>query len=635
MENDFTGLNAAQKAAVETISGPLLVLAGAGTGKTRVIIYRIAHLLKNWIAPENILALTFTNKAAREMRERVRQLVDEERASKIFLGTFHAFCIRVLRKEVKSTDLHSGFTIADDVDQKSILKQAVAELNLTNFEIDLNVFQSIISKAKNKLIFPEKYKSTARGLIPEKVAAVYQKYQEILHLQNMVDFDDLLLKTVQLWEDNTDILEEYRDRYRYLFVDEFQDTNYVQFKIVELLGGSRKNICVVGDNEQSIYGWRGANVENIFDFPNKFSGTKVVKLEQNYRSTNTILKAANSFIAGNANQKYRKALWSKNGEGDKIKQHQVESDVNEAKFVPNEIYRIMLNDSSAQYKDIALLYRSNHQSRLFEQQFRKDNIPHRLVGARSFYERREIRDAVAYLKLVANPRDDQSFLRIIGVPARGLGKKAIENLRDIQARKHLPLCLLLNNEKFLSNISGKAKNSAVDFYSVYKKWSQEFKELGNIAMKAKSYLFDVGFLNCFQKMFKNIDEAEMRKDNVLELINAIAQYENDLDKGAKLIDFLESFSLSDDNDKVEEDEGNNNAVTLMTVHAAKGLEFHYVFVVGMEQGIFPHSRALEERDDDEERRLFYVAITRAKRALNSDSLKRKISLWQQVQTTPF
>ena len=383
----------------------------------------------------------------------------------------------------------------------------------------------------------------------------------------------------------------------------------------------------------SIYGWRGAKVENILNFPDNFPGAKTVTLEQNYRSTNTILNAANSFISGNK-RRLKKSLWSKNGEGPKIKLQQAETDIRESGFVADEIYRIRMRNSSVRYKDIAILYRSNHQSRLFEQQFRKENIPYRLVGSRSFYERREIRDAVAYLKLIVNPRDDQSFLRIIGVPSRGLGKKAISSLRDLQMVKHTPLCSLLNNEDFLANISGKGKNSAKEFYAVLQKWREELSEPGGLPMKVRSYFFDIGFLNGFQKMYKNIDEAESRKENVTEFINAIAQFEDDLEEMPKLIDFLESFSLSDDNDKVDEDEENGNSVTLLTVHAAKGLEFPFVFVVGMEQGIFPHSRALEERDTDEERRLFYVAVTRAKERLILTHAKTRYKYGRQEYQCP-
>ena len=623
MEIDFTGLNPAQKEAVETISGPLLVLAGAGTGKTRVITYRIVNLLKNWISPENILAMTFTNKAAREMRERVKELVRDKSSKKIFLGTFHAFCIRLLRAEVKNTELHSGFTIADDVDQSSIYKQVLAEVGAVKEDINLHRYR--ISNAKNELISPDEF-TKKNGLLPgyNLTAKIYVQYQDTLILQNMLDFDDILSMTVKLWENNPEILAKYQDTYKYLLVDEFQDTNQAQFRIVELLAGERKNICVVGDDDQSIYGWRGAKVENILDFPKKFPGAKTIKLEQNYRSTNTILKAANSFIAGNK-RRHNKTLWSKNGEGPKIKLHQSETDTNESVFVSNEIYRIMMQNSSVKHKDIAVLYRSNHQSRLFEQQFRKDNVPYRLVGSRSFYDRREIRDAVAYLKLIVNPRDDQSFLRIIGVPSRGLGKKAISALRDLQAEKQTPLCFLLNNKDFIAGISGKGKKSAEEFYFAYEKWNKELAEPGNLAIKVRSYFFDIGFLNGFQKMYKNIEEAETRRENVTEFINAAAQYEDNLDEEPKLIDFLESVSLSDDNDKVDEDEDSANSVTLSTVHAAKGLEFPFVFVVGMEQGMFPHSRSVGEEGEgiDEERRLFYVAVTRAKERLTLTSSKTR------------
>ena len=602
-------LNKEQRDAVESISGPLLVLAGAGTGKTRVITYRIAHMLKNWVSPNNILALTFTNKAAREMKERVAELVDKQASRKLFIGTFHAFCMMILKREVKHVkDLHSGFTIADDVDQGSIFKQVIADLGIV--KEDLNLHRYRISNAKSDFITPENFLRLTNYPYNEVTLRVYKSYQKILTLQNMVDFDDILMKVVLLWEDKTEILEKYRDIYRYLLVDEFQDTNNVQFELIKMLAGKRQNLCVVGDDDQSIYGWRGAKIENILNFPKKFKNTKTIKLEQNYRSTNNILDAANKFIAGNQ-KRHDKNLWSNRGEGEKILYNTAESDVAEAGFVSGEIYKIIYQDTRVKYKDIAILYRSNHQSRLFERAFRNDDIPYRLVGSKSFYERKEIRDAVAYIKLSVNSKDDQSLLRIIGVPSRGIGTKSIGQLRVLQTGNK-SLSELLGDDRFLSSVSAKAKNSASSFNACLAKWSATLKNSKQLSRDVKAFLDEIGFLNGFQKMYKNFDEAETRKDNVLELISAIAQYEGEHPDDATLLGYLENSSLADDNDKVDEDEQDDNAVTLLTIHAAKGLEFPYVFVVGLEDEMFPNYRAIDDGNMDEERRLFYVAVTRAK-----------------------
>jgi DNA helicase II / ATP-dependent DNA helicase PcrA len=631
--NIANSLNPSQKEAVNTISGPVLVLAGAGTGKTSVITYRIANLLENWISADNIIALTFTNKAAREMKERIAKLIDEESARKLFLGTFHAFCMRVLRAETEHLVLHSGFAIADDIDQKGVLKQVIAELNFTDLEIDLNVYKSMIGKAKQELELPDEYGKKASGYFDTTIAKVYGKYQETLINQNMLDFDDILLYTVKLWQENSKVLDKYRDKYKYILVDEFQDTNVAQFNIIKLLTNPRNNICVVGDDDQSIYGWRGAQIENILNFPQYFPNTKIIKLEQNYRSTNTILDAANNFISGNK-RRHSKKLWSDKGRGERIKISISENDLGEARFVSHYIYKVMSENSDYDYKDIAILYRSNHQSRLFEQELRKDHIPYRLVGSKSFYERKEIRDAVAYIKLLANVRDNQSLFRILSVPSRGLGKKFIEHLRDFQTgNSHLSLCEIFGLESFIATLSSRQKTSVSDFYSVIKKWSHQFSIPGDLANKTKFFLSEIGYLQGFQKIYKNITEAETRRENVLEFINAIASFEDSIDHAVTMTDFLETFSLSDDNDKVDEEDG-NNSVTLLTIHAAKGLEFPCVFIVGMEQNMFPHSRSLQEGDVDEERRLFYVALTRAKNKLILTNAKMRYKYGSQSYQMP-
>lgn len=630
--NIFDSLNPSQQKAVEVINGPLLVLAGAGTGKTKVITHRIANLIKNWVSPESILGLTFTNKAAREMKDRINHLLSAETASKIFLGTFHAFCMRILRAEVANTRLHKNFMIADEQDQKGILKLAIAELKLKEDDVNIGLFVSMIGKAKQELKSPEAFKAAQKGYMDAIGARMYEKYQENLIAQNMLDFDDILMYTVDLWEKCPEILAKYQEKYKYILIDEFQDTNHAQFKIIKMLSDKHKNLCVVGDDDQSIYGWRGAVVENILNFPNMYQNCVVVKLEQNYRSTNSILETANVFISGNKNR-HSKKLWSENGVGAKIKTASLQTDKSEAFFIANQIRKVQYEYPELRNSDIALLYRSNHQSRLFEEQFRMNRIPYRLVGANSFYDRKEVRDAVAYLKIAVNPNDDQSLLRILGVPPRNLGLKFIESARAFQ-KGNMPLLKVFQLQGFLDTLSPKQKSAINAFTSVATKYITIFSESGALAQKARAYFDEIDYLNCFQKIYRKIDEAEDRRENVIEFINAIGQFEmskTSEPNESTLTNFLESFSLSDDNDKVEGDE---NAVTLMTVHSAKGLEFPCVFIVGMEQNLFPHSRALQERDTDEERRLFYVAITRAKKLLFLTNAKSRFKYGSQSYQMP-
>ncbi len=637
MDKLLAKLNKPQLDAVNSIKGPLLVLAGAGTGKTRVITFRIANMLKHGVLPENILALTFTNKAAKEMRERIKELVDSNSASKLFLGTFHSFCIKILREEVEHTILHKGFTIADDVDQKSIIKQIIADLGLKDNGIDPNYYRSMIGKAKNELKLPSEVKGNSISNFDITSIKVYKAYQDMLTSQNMVDFDDILMLAVRLLGENEEVVNKYRFIYKYILVDEFQDTNYAQFTLLELLSKGNNNLCVVGDDDQSIYGWRGAKIENILNFPNQFKGTKVVKLEQNYRSTNNILKAANAFISGNKHR-HDKVLWSDNGDGKKIVKATLGNDIYESNFVASEINNILKENSSYQYSSFAVLYRSNYQSRLLEDELRKASIPYRLVGSKSFYERKEVRDAIAYLKVLENLNDDQSLLRIMSAPPRGLGAKFIEKARDFQKRKNMSLLYIFSNDEFKATISAAALKSVNELVSVIFSFHEKINQNNiRLSQEIRQYFLEIGFLNGFQKMYKNIDEAESRKENVLEFINSIAQFENTTLGDKTLENFLETFSLSDDNDRVEESDGTDNAVTLLTVHSSKGLEFSCVFIIGMEHEIFPHARSLGEGNVDEERRLFYVAITRAKEKLymTNSSLRYKYGYQQEQLPSTF
>jgi superfamily I DNA/RNA helicase len=607
-------LNPQQREAVKTIEGPLLVLAGAGTGKTRVITYRMAYMLQNGIKPENILGVTFTNKAAREMKERLAALVSEDVAKKTTLGTFHSLCARILRREIVKLGFTPNFTIADDSDQKGILRQAMGELGYSKDDTPVEGVMSFVGSCKNKMRGPKEAKNFAETDHEYKAAAVYERYQQILENQNMLDFDDMLFLTVKILEDFPELLKKYRDMYKYILVDEYQDTNEVQFELLKLLTGDSHNICVVGDDDQSIYGWRGAVVEHILDFPYHFKNAVVVKLEENYRSTNKILGAANKVISGNSGR-YDKELWSEQGEGENIKLIKTETAEDEADFVAEAIMDVVGNERDVEYKDVAVLYRSNHLSRLLEQSLRRFEVPYRLVGGQEFFKRKEIKDAAAYLKLVANPKDDQSLLRILGVPPRGIGDKAVKELKQLQSTVFMPMTELLGNDSYLGKISSTASKGSSQLASCIAKYRKIFEEPGDLGNKTKDYLDDAGFLKGLLKIYKNREEAEKRLDNVNEFLNAIYEFEKKFEGTPYLFEFLENYALLDENDKTEEDETNNNTVTLTTVHAAKGLEFPYVFLVGMEHNLFPHERSINEGSLDEELRLFYVAITRAKNNL--------------------
>ena len=637
-EEILNSLNKEQAEAAGTINGPVLVLAGAGTGKTRVITYRIAYMLASGIAPEQILGMTFTNKAAREMKERLAQLVDPKVAKEVTLGTFHSFCIRLLRKECKKLGYLPGFTIADESDQQGLLKQALGKLGLNGTGISTDMAQSTISNWKNKLWTPEDARRQADTNFDHDVAAVYQEYQELLELQNSLDFDDMLLLVHRLFTDFPETLKKYQERYQYLLVDEYQDTNAAQFTVVRMLCGDRCNLCVVGDDDQSIYSWRGADISNILGFPDQFPGAKVVKLEQNYRSTASILAAANAVIGSNKNR-HQKRLWSGLGEGEKVRIVTAKSGELEADFIAAMIRQKMSADPAIRYRDFAVLYRSNHLSRQIETTLRRAAIPYRLVGGQEFYKRREIKDAVAYLKLLVNPRDDQSLLRILGTPPRGLSDKAVTALKLGRSTDNTPMLEQLGTKEFQGQMTSKGANGAAELTSVYRKYQEEFETPGNLVGKIENFLTDVGYLDGLQRIYKDLQDALKRRENVDEFINAIAQFETKYtaenpDGKPTLLEYLESFALLEENDRTEEDTENPDAVTLSSVHASKGLEFPIVFVIAMEQNLFPHERALAEGSEDEELRLFYVAITRARKLLYLSRSKSRFHMGMNKPSNP-
>ncbi|QSH40007.1 UvrD-helicase domain-containing protein [Lentisphaerota bacterium ZTH] len=607
-------LNPEQAEAVKTIKGPVLVLAGAGTGKTRVITFRIAYMLQEGIDPGHILGLTFTNKAAREMEERLEQLVAPELARRVTLGTFHSFCVRILRKEIKHLGYLPNFTIADDSDQSGLLKQAAAALGYAKENVPLPALRSYIGRMKNKLLLPHEASSIAEGNNDAVMARIYREYQNTLEMQNMLDFDDMLLLVYELFDKYPEVLKKYQKKYQYLLVDEYQDTNDAQFEIIKMLAGKNCNLCVVGDDDQSIYGWRGANVGNILEFPRMFKNTTEVKLEQNYRSTNKILTAANEVIARNSNR-FRKNLWSGMGEGGNLLLVNAICAEAESDFIAEFIAQEIEEHPEYSYSDFAVLYRSNHLSRQLEASLRNNSIPYKMVGGQEFFQRKEIKDAVAYLKLLVNPKEDQSLLRILSIPPRGLGKKAVELLKKYQGAAMLPFSELIGHRDFTSELSGKAAKAAGDLHSCMSRYRKSFKEPGELARKAASYLNDVGYLNGLQKIYKDIDDSLKRRENIDEFINAIAQFERGCETPPTLVEYLESYALLQENDKTEDDTDDGNGVTLTTVHAAKGLEYPYVFLVALEKNIFPHERSVHEGSIDEELRLFYVAMTRAKEKL--------------------
>lgn len=605
-------LNPEQQKAVKTLSGPVLVLAGAGTGKTRVITYRIAYMLAKGILPQSILGLTFTNKAAREMRERLASLVNAELASKVTLGTFHSFCVKVLRRDIKNLGYLPTFTIADETDRQGLFKQAFAQLGWSKDECSISVLANYISSWKNQLVSPSEARNAATNDVEVMASALYFTYQELLELQNSVDFDDMIMLVHRLFSEYPDVLKKYQEQYKYLLVDEYQDTNAAQFKVIKMLAGSSCNLCVVGDDDQSIYGWRGAEIENILDFPNLFPGTCEIKLEQNYRSSNKILNAANAVICTNR-ARHNKKLWSALGDGEDLIAVSAENSEKEAEFIASMIRQKMGENPNLTYQDFAILYRSNHLSRELENGLRQAEIPYTLVGGQEFYNRKEIKDAVAYLKLVVNPRDNQSFLRILATPSRGLANKAVDILKKLFEETKIPMLNLIEKDEFLSNVTAKGAEGAKELSNAFANAVKSFSEPGGLAAKITSFLKEVGFLDGMQKMYKDIDDARIRRENVDEFISAVSQYENKCAEPPSLSEYLESFSLLEENDRTEENE--EPGVTLSTVHAAKGLEYPIVFIVAMEKDSFPHERALEEGSTDEEKRLFYVAITRAKKEL--------------------
>ena len=611
-------LNPVQKEAASCTEGPLLILAGAGSGKTRVLTHRIAYLIEEkGVNPWNIMAITFTNKAAKEMRDRVNRLV-EFGAESIWVATFHSSCVRILRRYIDRLGYDNHFTIYDTDDQKSVIRKAVKELDLDPKQYREGPLLGVISAAKNEMIEPQDFETQAGGDFRMcQEAKIYKAYQKTLIDNNAVDFDDLLLLTVRLLRENRDILEAYQERLRYIMVDEYQDTNSVQFELIRLLSGKYHNLCVVGDDDQSIYKFRGADITNILSFEETFPGAKVVKLEQNYRSTNNILEAANAVIANNAHRK-EKHLWSENGEGKEVSFIHYETAYGEAEDVIDKI-QTSVHMGKHQYQDCAILYRTNAQSRAFEEKCIKKSVPYRLVGGVNFYQRQEIKDILAYLKTIDSGRDDLSVTRIVNVPKRGIGQVTLNKLAVYASEHGMRLFQAMEQVEQISGI-GKAADKIKGFVNQIMVFRALAKEL-DAAELIESILEQTGYLEELEKLEE--DKAQAKQENLEEFQNKAADYYANHDEAA-LTDFLEEVALVADIDNMDSEA---DSLTLMTLHSAKGLEFPVVYMTGMEEGLFPSYMSMNSGDPgdiEEERRLCYVGITRAMQQLTLTAAKQRM-----------
>ena len=606
-------LNPPQQQAVHHTEGALLILAGAGSGKTQVITTRIVHLLKDKRIPaENILAVTFTNKAAREMRERVSSMAGSM-ADGIVISTFHSLGVRILRRDIRALGFKPNFSIYSTSDQAGVLRQAMRERGIDPKQIDPNLLLWKISGLKNRLITPQEFKPESSDRVELTTAAVYLRYQELLKGFNAIDFDDIIMLSVKLLQSNATILGHWQERFRYIMVDEYQDTNASQYLLISLLAKKHRNICVVGDDDQSIYGWRGAEVQNILNFEHDYDGCKVIKLEQNYRSTSSILDAANSVIRNNP-IRTDKALWTASGQGREIDLFVADNEEEEAAKVVDSMMMEQFKGKLS-WSDMAILYRSNAQSRAFEEKLRQERIPYVVIGGMQFYERKEVKDAIAYLKVIDNPSDEASLLRIINFPRRGIGDNTLNHLNQWSMEHDVPLFEALGRVSEISDISVSSKKAVTAFHGMMKEVIAGFgkSRLG----EQVNTLFNR--LRIEDELYRTLnDAAQARKhiENIEQVVNSLAVYEEQNPRGT-LSAFLERISLMDEDKPSEDDkEHGKNAVTLMSLHSSKGLEFSHVYLVGMEEELLPHKRSIEEDPScAEERRLCYVGITRARRHL--------------------
>ena len=606
MQEILNGLNDKQYEAVVNTDGPVLVIAGAGSGKTKVLTHKIAYLMqeKN-ILPWNILAITFTNKAANEMKERIAALVGEN-AKDIWMGTFHSICVRILRKHIDQIGYDSSFIIFDTSDQKSLIKKCLKELNIDDKQFSEKSVQAEISNAKNEMLEPGQYAFKVHGdFRRERIATVYELYQKRLKENNAIDFDDIINFTIKIFSEKPEIANYYSSKFKYVLVDEYQDTNKSQFTLVKMLAEVNQNITVVGDNDQGIYSFRGADISNILNFDKDFKNTKIIKLEQNYRCTGNILKAANAIIKNNET-KYEKKLWTQNGEGALPRVYSADNEYDEASFIVEQISRLK-REENYKYSDFAVLYRMNTQSRAIEDILRREAIPYKMVGGLKFYERKEIKDIISYLRLAQNPADNLSLIRIINEPKRGIGKTSLDQVEELANHHEISMYEVIKdaNSYGLNRVYLKSREF-VDLIEDAKSKKDDMKVSEFIQYMLKKS----GYIKALEE--EKTIEAENRLENLDEFLNVAMEFENEEAENT-LQDFLEGMTLSSDIDNVEE---TDDSVTLMTLHSAKGLEFPVVFLVGMEEGIFPGFRSIGEPEAiEEERRLCYVGVTRAKENL--------------------
>ena len=605
-ERILSGLNAEQQEAVEATDGPVMIIAGPGSGKTRTLTHRIAYLLATGKAkPYEIIALTFTNKAAREMKERVQKLVGDQTKG-MWVGTFHSSFARLLRMDGEKIGYSSDFSIYDTDDSKRIIKQQMNRLNVSTDDVSPRSLQNLISDAKNRMVSPEKYESVARGQAQEAAAKVYPAYETALRKANAMDFDDLLLRPLELFDKHPDVLEKYQNRWRYVHIDEYQDTNHAQYMLARNLADGHKNLCVVGDDAQSIYAFRGADITNILSFERDYPDATTVRLERNYRSTKRILRLADSIIDQNDDQ-LDKELWTENDDGEYIAMMESLSEKDEAKKIERRIRDLQVREGMS-YGDFAVLYRTNAQSRPIEEALRKENVPYRVIGGTPFYQRKEIKDALAYLRLVVNPNDTANIQRVINYPTRGIGKKTQERVQAFANQNGFTLWQAIERVEDIDTLSSRAKNAVGKFRFLIAKYASKAESMEADEL-AQELIREAGLLSELRK--DHTRENLMRWENVQDLVSGIADFVASSDD-ASLSIFLQEIALMTSQDESEE----QDQVTLMTLHASKGLEFPVVFIAGLEEGLFPLEMAAKEKSDlEEERRLFYVGATRAEQFL--------------------
>jgi len=602
MNNVLAGLNPQQQAAVEALEGPVLIFAGAGSGKTRVLTHRIANMIYSGTAqPHEILSVTFTNKAAGEMRERIKRMLGAER-SHVNMGTFHSICARILRREALYIGYEQSFSIYDDEDGQKVVKKIMKDLQISTDVIKPNSVFYNIKQFKSQMIFPAEATDLAMSTFDDTVAKIYGIYQSELKNSSAMDFDDLLLKPLELFEKNPHILKKYQDQFRFIMVDEYQDTNKAQFQFVEALSHEHKNLCVVGDDDQSIYGWRGADIGNILDFQQHFPEAKIFKLEQNYRSTKTILAAASAVVKLNE-KRAAKELFTESGDGDIIKVLEGRNELDEGRLIVDEIQSVCRRNKHG-FQDVALLYRTNAQSRPLEDVLRRNGVPYQIIGGTKFYDRMEVKDILGYFRLIVNPLDNVSFMRIINKPTRGIGKTSQDAINAFAIDQGISLFSAATRAQEYG-LTSRAFNRVIEFVQLIGKYSSLLNEL-NLEEWARVFVDELGFVNQYKA--EGTAESEVRVDNIYELLSAVSEYAQRAEE-PNLTGYMEEVALLTDIDKFNQDK---QQVTLMTLHSAKGLEFPVVFLTGMEDGLFPLQRSIDDNEAlEEERRLFYVGLTRA------------------------